>query len=252
MRLANKVALITGAGGEIGTEAARKFVAEGAKVMLADLNESVLKNLVAELGEDNAGWVIANVVDEEDNKNMVAAAVAKFGKLNIFLANAGIEGKISPIESANVEDFDRVMAVNVRGPWLGIKYAAPAIREAGEGGSIIITSSGAGVKGAAALAPYNASKHAVIGLMRCAALELAADNIRVNTVNPGPIKSRMMSSIASGFDVGDAFDEMVTAQTPMGRYGLPAEMAPLMAFLASDEASYCTGSVYMADGGNAT
>lgn len=250
MRLENKVILITGAGGEIGAAAARKFVDEGAKVMLADLNEDAANTIAQELGGETAA-IQVDVTDASSNAQMIEKTLARFGRLDSFVANAGVESRPSPIEDSDPADFDRAMAVNVRGPYLGVKYAVPALKAAG-GGSIVITSSGAGVKGAAQLSAYNTSKHAVIGLMRCLALELGPAGIRVNTVNPGPIKSRMMSAIADGFgpDMSAVFDEAVTAATPLGRYGLPAEMAPLMVFLLSDEASYCTGGVYMADGGN--
>lgn len=251
MRLQNKVVLLTGAAGEIGAAAARHFVTEGAKVMLADINETPLRDLALELGADATGIVRVDVTDETSNADMVAATIDRFGQLNAFVANAGTESKISQIEDSDASDFDRVMAINVRGPYLGIKAAVPALKASG-GGSILITSSGAGVKGAANMVPYNTSKHAVIGMMRCLALELGPFGIRVNTINPGPIESRMMSSIASGFgpDGSAAFDDFVTAATPLGRYGLPAEMAPMMSFLISDEASYCSGGVYMNDGGN--
>jgi NAD(P)-dependent dehydrogenase (short-subunit alcohol dehydrogenase family) len=251
MRLNNKVALITGAAGEIGAATAKRFLEEGASVMLADINADALSALASSLGSDKVGTVTVDVTDEASNKAMIEATLAQFGQLDIFVANAGTESKISAIEDYDTANFDRVMAINVRGPYLGIKHAVPALKQNG-GGSIIITSSGAGVKGSAQLTAYNTSKHAVVGMMRCLALELGPYNIRVNTINPGPIKSRMMSSISAGFQpvIGDAFDDAVTAATPLGRYGLPAEMAPLMAFLASDDASYCTGAVYMADGGN--
>lgn len=251
MRLKDKVILITGAGGEIGSAAARYFVAEGARVMVADINEGAASALADELGHDRTDAVHVDVTDEASNGAMVAATLERFGRLDGFVANAGTESKPSTIEDSDPADFDRTMAINVRGPYLGCKYAVPALKAAG-GGSIVITSSGAGVKGAAQLTAYNTSKHAVVGMMRCLALELGPAGIRVNTVNPGPIKSRMMSSIAAGFgpEIGAAFDDAVTAATPLGRYGLPAEMAPIMAFLLSDEASYCSGGIYMADGGN--
>ena len=251
MRLEDKVILITGAGGEIGSAAARYFVAQGAKVMLADINAAAVAELAGELGTENTSFVQVDVTDEASNRDMIAATVERFGRLNGFVANAGTECQPSPIEHSDSAEFDRTMAVNVRGPYLGCKYATPALKASG-GGSIVITSSGAGVKGAAQLTAYNTSKHAVIGMMRCLALELGPAGTRVNTINPGPIKSRMMSSIAAGFgpEASALFDDAVTAATPLGRYGLPAEMAPLMAFLLSDEASYCSGGVYMADGGN--
>lgn len=251
MRLQDKVVLITGAAGAIGAAAARLFAGQGAKLMLADMNADALQGMVEELGADNTACVSVDVTNPEQNEAMVAATVERFGRLDVFLANAGIEGKIGSLVESSVENFDKVMSVNVRGVWLGLHYAIPAMQKSG-GGSIVITSSGAGVKGAPNLVPYNTSKHAVIGLMRCAALECAAMNIRVNTVNPGPIQSRMMTSIGDGFGDGNAFTQAVQAQTPLGRFGLPEEVAQTMLFLASDDSSYVTGSVYMVDGGNAT
>ena len=258
MRLEGKVALITGAANGIGLATAERFLREGAAVMCADIDGAALDSALAgldPLGADSSrlASMAVDVTDEQQVAAMVQTAVQRFGCLDIFVANAGIEGVISPIIDSSLENFERVMAVNVRGVWLGLKYAIPALRDSG-GGSILITSSGAGVMGAANMAPYNTSKHAVIGLMRCAALECAKDNIRVNTVNPGPIETRMMRSIEDGFAPGggELFKEQLNAATPLGRYGLPEEIAAMMVFLASDDASYCTGSVYMVDGGNAT
>lgn len=254
MRLQDKVVLLTGAAGNIGAATARKCVAQGAKVMLADLTEEMLQPLVAELGADQSACVAVDVTNEKQAADMVRACVEKFGGIDVFYANAGIEGKLGEIVDGDVGNLDKVLAVNVRGVWLGLHYVIPVMRDAG-GGSIVITASGAGVKGSAGTAPYNTSKHAVIGLMRCAALECAKHKIRVNCVAPGPIDSRMMSSIAKGVDPegnGAMFDEMITAATPLSRYGQPEEVADMMLFLGTDESSYCTGSVYMVDGGNAT
>jgi NAD(P)-dependent dehydrogenase (short-subunit alcohol dehydrogenase family) len=146
--------------------------------------------------------------------------------------------------------FDRVMAVNVRGVWLGLKYVMPEIAKRG-GGSVVITSSVAGVGGSAGLAPYVTSKHAVIGLMRSASLEGAPMKIRVNTVNPSPVETRMMRSLEEGMAPGngEVVHESLKQRIPLGRYGEPDDIARLMLFLSSDDAAFLTGGVYMADGG---
>lgn len=253
MKLKNKVALVTGAAGGIGLATAQRFAREGAQVVLTDLNEQALIEATESIGADRGSYRVVDVTDPQQMQAAVSETVAKYGGLDIFVANAGIEGPIKSIEDCPVEDFDKVLAVNVRAVWLGLKYAIPAMRERG-GGSIIITSSGAGVQGMANMSPYNTSKHATIGIMRCAAKECASLNIRINTVNPGPVETGMMRAIESGMD-RDHLDEVkaaITAGVPMGRYARPEEVANMMLFLASDEGSYCTGGVYMVDGGNST
>lgn len=253
MKLKGKTALVTGAAGGIGLATAVRFVQEGANVVLADLDKQALEAAVSAVGSPQVSYVVADVSNPEQVQNMVRTTVERHGSIDVFVANAGIEGQVGEIIDSTVENFDRVMAINVRGVWLGLKYVIPVMRDGG-GGSILITSSGAGVKGSPNLAPYNTSKHAVIGLMRCAALECAKYNIRVNTINPGAIETRMMRSIEEGFvpGGGEKFKEQISAATPMGRYGTPDEIATMMLFLASDDSSYCTGGVYMVDGGNST
>lgn len=253
MRLNNKVVLITGAAGEIGMAAVRLFVEQGASVMMADMGEERLASSAASINSDSVAYVTVDVTDGNQVKAMVDKTLETFGKIDVFMANAGIEGKMGEIIDSDVENLMNVLDVNVKGVWFGLHYVIPAMRDNG-GGSIVITSSGAGVKGAPGMVPYNTSKHAVIGMMRCAALECTKYNIRVNTVNPGPIETRMMNSIAEGIIPGKGadFKSKIEAMTPMHRYGQAAEVANLMLFLASDESSYCTGSVYMVDGGNAT
>ena len=254
-RLDGKIALITGATGGIGRAAARLFADEGARVVLVDLDEANLQDAVRSIGEDRASYAAADVTQPDQAQNYVKAAVDRWGGVDIYLANAGIEGSISPIPDYPVDVFDRVMAVNVRGVWLGIKYVVPVMRE--RGGSIVITSSTAGIGGSADMSAYTTSKHAVIGLMRTAALEGAPHGIRVNTVNPAPIETRMMRSIEE-MRVAALDDAAVTveltkqaaaARIPLRRYGNPEEVARLMLFLSSDESSFCTGGVYMVDGG---
>jgi NAD(P)-dependent dehydrogenase (short-subunit alcohol dehydrogenase family) len=248
-RLESRVAIVTGAAGGIGRATAARFVAEGARVVMTDRDGDALAVAANELGEGVA-WVAGDVVDPATAARAVDTALARFGGLHVLFANAGTEGRVAPLVEQQAADFERVLQINVLGVFHFLKHAAPAIARSG-GGSIVITSSVAGIIGSAGLGPYVTSKHAVIGLMRTAASELAPLGIRVNTVNPGPIENRMMRSIegqaAPGH--GDAVKAGFTKQIPMGRYGTNDEIAALAVFLASDESSYCTGSIFLADGG---
>ena len=255
-RLEGKVAVITGATGGIGRAASGLFAEEGARVALVDLDEDALRDVAQSIGEDRASYTAADVTQPEQTQAYIDAAVSRWGGVDILLANAGIEGTLSPITDYPIDEFDRVIAVNVRGVWLGIKYAVPVMRARG-GGSIVITSSTAGIGGSPEMSAYNTSKHAVIGLMRCAAMECAPDGIRVNTVNPAPIETRMMRSIEE-MRVAAMDDSRVTVEVakqsfaeriPLQRYGDPTEVARMMLFLSSDDSSFCTGGVYMVDGG---
>jgi NAD(P)-dependent dehydrogenase (short-subunit alcohol dehydrogenase family) len=255
-RLTGKVAIITGGAGGIGAAAAQLFTDEGAKVLLVDRNESALQHVVNTLDGTVASYAVADVTQPTEVQGYVQTALERYQGIDILLANAGIEGVVQPITDYPIDSFDQVMAVNVRGVWLGLKYAIPAMRARG-GGSIIITSSTAGIRGSVGLSAYTTSKHAVIGLMRTAALECAPWGIRVNTVNPAPIETRMMRSLeemrttVAGTSVTVAqTKEAFAARIPLGRYGAPEEVVRLMLFLASDESSFCTGGVYMVDGGS--
>lgn len=255
-QLQGKVAVITGATGGIGRAAARRFVSDGAKLILVDLDEAALGELVESLGPQNAAYCVADVADPRQTRAYVAAATERWRRLDVLLANAGIEGPVSPISEYPDEDFDQVLAVNVRGAFLGVKHVFPVMRRGG-GGSIVITSSTAGVSGSEDMSGYSVSKHAVIGLARTAAIEGAAHGIRVNTVNPAPVQTRMMRSIermraAAGQGsqmTAERARERMRSRIPLGRYGRPEEVARLMAFLAGDQAGFCTGGVYMIDGG---
>ena len=245
-RLDGKVAIITGAAGGIGSAAARLFTREGARVLLEDREEGGLVTLANELPGEQSAYFVADVTDEEATKAFVAAASKRLGGLDIALLNAGIEGEIGRIEDLSVATFDRVMAVNVRSVWLGLASLMPAMRASG--GSIVITSSGAGFRGSAGLAAYSTSKHAVLGLMRSAALEGAKDRIRVNCINPAQTRTRMMAAIDAHLDAAGRTTDPA-ARIPLGRYAEPSEVASMMLFLASDESSYCTGAAYQVDGG---
>ena len=249
-KLDDRVALITGGSGGIGRAAAKRFVDEGAKVLLVDLEERALRSAVDAIGGNQASFVYADVTSDDDTQRYVKAAVERYGRIDIYLANAGIEGSVKPIPDYPIEVFDRVIAVNVRGVWLGLKHVIPAMAKGG-GGSIVITSSTSGVHGYAGVSAYVTSKHAVIGMMRTAALECAPLKIRVNTVNPAPIETRMMRSLEEQFVPGHPRQakEQVQTTIPLGRYGQPEEVAEVMLFLASDQSSFCTGGIYMVDGG---
>lgn len=252
-RLEGKTAIITGGAGDIGMAAARLFINEGAKVLLVDLEEDALQKAVQSLRSDSAYYAVADVTQPEQVEKYVERAVELFGGIDVFLNNAGIEGVVKPITDYPVEVFDRVIAVNIRGVWLGLKYVMPVMQTRG-GGSIVITSSEAGVSGSPNMSAYVTSKHAVIGMMRTAALEGAAHNIRVNTVNPSPLEGRMMRSIEEGFapGAGDQVKALLESRIPLNRYGSPEDVASMMLFLSSDEGSFCTGGVYMVDGGETT
>ena len=193
-KLDGRVAIITGGSGGIGRAAAKRFVDEGANVLLVDIEERALRDSVNAIGEKHASWICADVTSDDDTQGYVKTAVERYGRIDILLANAGIEGNFKPIPEYPIEVFDRVIAVNVRGVWLGLKHVIPAMAKGG-GGSIVITSSTAGIHGYVGGSAYVTSKHAVIGMMRTAALECAPLKIRVNTVNPAPIETRMMRSI---------------------------------------------------------
>ncbi|MES2718403.1 MAG: SDR family NAD(P)-dependent oxidoreductase [Pseudomonadota bacterium] len=249
-RLQGKVAVITGGSGGIGLATGRLFAAEGAQVVLVDLDAARLQAAVAQIGSAAVSHQVADVSDEAQMRAALQAALALHGRLDVLFCNAGTEGRVAPLAEMPVEDFDRVMAVNVRGVFLGLKHALPVMQQQG-GGSIIITSSVAGFKGGRHLAPYAASKHAVVGLMRSAVLETGASGVRINTIHPAPIDTRMMRSIEHGYAPGAeaAAQQSISSRIPAGRYGTADEVAATALFLASDDSRYCTGGRYSVDGG---
>jgi len=249
-RLAGKIAIITGGAAGIGLASAKLFVGEGAKVLLVDVQRAQLDAAVADLGSDNAIAMVADVSDAGQTRAYVAAAVERWGRVDILFANAGIEGKVASLTDYPLDEYERVMAVNVRGVFLGLQAVFPIMLKQG-GGSIVITSSLGGLKGTPRIGPYIASKHAVVGLMKTAALEGAAHNIRVNTINPAPIATRMIQSLEQQWapNAPEKIKARMETGVPMHRYGTPEEVARLALFLASDESSYCSGTSFPIDGG---
>jgi len=252
-RYPGKVALITGAAGGIGRATAERLAREGAAVVLADLADTPLAaaaDAVRAAG-GRALTAVADVTRPEDLEALVARAEREFGGLDLLVNNAGIEGVVAPFESYPLDVFDRVLAVNVRGVFLGMRAAAPALRRRG-GGAIVNLASVAGVTGDPTLSAYIASKHAVIGLTRSGALAFGSQGIRVNAVAPSPVETRMMRSLETGMggkEGAEAVRKLVTERIPAGRYAEPAEVAALIAFLGSDEARFINGSIYTIDGG---
>ncbi len=249
-RLEGKVALITGATGGIGEASAKLFAREGAKVVLLDLNQAALNRLTAELGNEISLGIETDVTDLNAMNRAVQKACDVFGKIDVAFLNAGIEGPVQLITDYSIDDFDKVMSVNVKGVFNGLKSILPLMVSNG-GGSIVLTSSLGGLRGMQKISAYIASKHAVVGLMKSAALEYAEKNIRVNTINPAPIATRMIKSIEDGYAPGasDVIKRKIEKGVPLRRYGQPNEVANLALFLSSDEASFITGNSYPVDGG---
>ena len=247
-QLKNKVAIITGGAGSIGKTTAKLFLEEGAKVLLVDISEDLLKKIVSELNSENVKYCVADVSKAVDVERYVNEAVKLFGKIDVFFNNAGIEGVVKPIVDYPEAIFDKVISVNVKGIWLGNKYTLPKMNE---GGSIIMTSSVAGLLGFANLGAYVTSKHAVVGIMRTTAIEAAPLKIRVNSVHPAPVNNRMMRSIeeSSSAGHGEEVKEQFEATIPLKRYAEPIEIAKLVLFLASDNSQYITGTTQVIDGG---
>lgn len=250
-RLQDKVAVITGGSGGIGKKVAERFLEEGASVLLVDIDQQGLDaTRDAPGGGDRIAVARADVSKEEDVAAYVKSAIDAFGRIDVFFNNAGIEGKVAPLEQQDTAMFDKVIAINVRGAFLGMKHVLPHMYKAGAG-SVINTSSVAGLDGSPDVLPYITSKHAVTGMTKAAAIEAARHGVRVNSVHPSPVNTRMMRSLEAGFAPGHA--EQAKAQMekaiPLGRYGESADIANLVLFLASDESSFITGAQYRIDGG---
>ncbi len=240
--LNGKVALITGAARGQGAAEARLFAQRGAKVVLCDILDGEGQAVAAEIGA-NATYVRLDVTSEASWQAAVKAAVSKFGKLNVLVNNAGIV-KVTPLADCPLDEYMQVIQVNQVGVFLGMKTVVPAMKQAG-GGSIVNISSIDGLIGMTGGTAYCASKFAVRGMTKVAALELGKDGIRVNSIHPGGILTPMITG--AGLDAQTAGE--IFGRVPLQRIGQPEEIATLAAYLASDDASYSTGSEFIADGG---
>ncbi len=244
-RLEGKVALISGSARGMGAEEARLFASEGARVVVSDVLDDLGTQTAEALG-DRGAYVHLDVTDEEQWQAAVAVAEKRFGRLDILVNNAGIGVSPHPMLTTSRHDHDRQINVHLNGTWHGIRAAVPAMERAG-GGSIVNISSIDGIAGVAGMASYTASKFAVTGITKSAALELGARGIRVNSVHPGIIASTMLDAASPEIL---ARLHRYTAVQPIPRMGLPIEVANVVLFLASDESSYVTGTGIVVDGGH--
>ena len=259
--IAGRTALVTGAGGRIGAAVCRRLRTEGAKVVAVDRDKSALDalaaDLAAEFGPETGAELLtveADVTSAEDTERFFAAAVERFGSVDLFHANAGIEGVVSDVAHLDIADVDRVLSVNVRSVFLGAGAAVRQMSEQPTRGNILFTSSIAGLMGNAGVSPYVASKHAVIGIMRSLTKEIGPLGIRVNCLCPGVVESRMMDSLEAGIGAMAGLNDAevkaaLLAAVPMNRYAQVDEIAATAAWLLSDEVPYMHGEVVTVGGG---
>lgn len=246
--LRDQVAVITGGAGGLGAATAKAFLAEGARVAIVDLSQDALDATAEDLapGEGRLITVAADVSRDDEVKRYVDVVVEKWRRIDAFFNNAGIEGKVAPIVDQAVADFDRLVSVNIRGTWLGLHYVLP-VMYAQRSGSVINSSSIGGLSaGPLPVSPYVTSKFAITGLTRIAAVESAPYNVRVNSIHPSPVNTRMMRSLEEG---SGAAQEDIAHSIPLGRYAEPEDIANLVLFLASSRSSFITGSQHRVDGG---
>ncbi len=244
----DKVALVTGGGTGIGKATALKYAAEGAKVVIGNRNEAAGQAVVDRINADGgaASFLRTDVTDEGQVKALVDHAVSTFGRLDAAFNNAGVEGELGPFTEQSEANFDFIMGVNVKGLWWSMKHEIEAMLATG-GGAIVNNSSIAGVIGFPGASIYAASKHAVMGLTRAAALEYAAQGVRINAINPAAIQTEMLDRFTT--TEGGPNTEQMVAMHPIGRLGKPEEIANYVVWASSDEASFVVGQPLLADGG---
>jgi NAD(P)-dependent dehydrogenase (short-subunit alcohol dehydrogenase family) len=252
MEFSGKVALITGGGGGIGRASAIGFAARGAKVMVVD-NDATSGEASAELVRQRGGdarFLRADVTKSADVQAYVKATLDAYGAIDCFFNNAGIEGKVAPIQETEEAMFDAVIGVNLKGVFLGLRHVVPVMLKQGRG-AIVNTASVAGLFGAPGMAPYVASKHGVLGLTKTASSDVARLGIRVNAICPGPVETRMMRSLEAQRNPADPqmSHDMTANGTPTGRYATPEEVANVVMYLCSDFAGDITGTHIVIDGG---
>ena len=251
--LTGRAAIVTGAAGGIGRAVSRRLAEAGAAILAVDLDEAGGSETAEAVRQDGgeARFVRADVSRSEDVKSYVRSSLHHFGRIDVFMNNAGRQGRVGPLVECPDEEFDSVMSVNVRGVFLGLKHVLPVMLAAGRG-AVVNTASLGSFIGVRHLGAYAASKHAVMGLTRTAALEVARSGIRVNAVCPGPVDTPLLRAI----EEGEAGDEAASlrrrraASIPQGRYATPEDVANLMVFLASDLASHMVGQGVHVNGGS--
>lgn len=244
----NKCCIITGGAGSVGLASAKLLLGEGARVLLVDRSQEDLATAADGLADDKILTVAADVTDADQTQAYIGQAIEAWGQLDVLFSNAGLSGTNAPITDYPEDIFDDVMAVNVKGAFLALKFAIPHMSS---GGSIIVTSSIMGVTARPNSVGYITSKHALVGMVRCVAREVAGQNIRVNILAPGPIDNAFQKTIEDRITKTTGIDgtEMLNQMIPLGRHAHPDEIAQSVLFLASDQSSFSTGSVFMADGG---
>jgi NAD(P)-dependent dehydrogenase (short-subunit alcohol dehydrogenase family) len=249
-RFEGRVAVVTGGASGLGEAMARLFVAEGGNVVIADLQDDAGAKLVAELGEERAAFVHTDVTSEDDVAAAVDLAVSRFGGLDAMCNNAGIVGAVGPIAETSMADYDRTMAILLRGVFAGIKHAARVMIAQGRGGAIINTASTAGVQGGQGPHVYSAAKAGVVGLTRSASAELGQYGIRVNAVAPGGIPTPLTAEVTTG-DVSQVAkaSEAIGSRSPLKRPPTPHDVAEAVLFLSSEGGSYVSGQTLVIDAG---